>query len=323
MAECITNVDPLPEEVTSRLVQLFDAFEKYDQRFVKVSPGNCILPAAYEKYKDRIKNFTLKDDDICLLTYPKCGTMWAQELISLVKNNFDFKKIQEIPLRERGVMFDFPIVMDVLRKDGVPLDSILECMENAPSPRLIYSHLPIVLLPDDLLDKCKVIVCLRNPKDTLVSQYHFAKLTKAFGFVGDFESYFDLFMDDCAIYGSYFEHVKQTWDKRHRENVCFLFFEDMKKNMGESVRKVAKFLGKDFTDEQIEQSVEFLSFKKMKERGALDGMQRMVKEESDGHFMRKGESGDWKNYFTDEMTERMNEAIAKHLTPIGLDFQYE
>ena len=324
MAGCVIKTDQLPEEIQLRLTQLFDSFEKYDQRFVKANPGSCILPAAYEKHKDRIKNFTLKDGDICLLTYPKCGTMWAQELISLVRNNFDFKKTQEIPLTERGVMLDFPFLAGVLAKDGLPVESMLERMENAPSPRLILSHLPFALLPDDLFSKCKVIICLRNPKDTLVSKYHFEKLIKVLGFVGDFESYFDLFMDDCTIYGSYFEHVKESWGNRHRDNVCLLFFEDMKKNLGENVRNVAKFLGKDFTDEQIEQSVEFLSFKKMKERGTTDKMQAMMKKkESDGHVMRKGESGDWKNNFTNKMTERMDEAIAKHLTPVGLEFQYE
>ena len=323
MAECTIKIELLSEEVTSRFMKLFDSFENYDQRFVKASPGNCILPVAYEKYKDRIKNFTLKDDDICLLTYPKCGTVWTQELITLVKNDFDFKKTQEVPLAERGVMFDFPFLAGVLAKDGLPVERIFESMEHAPSPRLILSHLPFALLPDDLSSKCKVIICLRNPKDTLVSKYHFEKLMKMYGFVGDLETYFDLFMDDCTVYGSYFEYVKESWGNRHRDNVCLLFFEDMKKNLGGTLRKVAKFLGKDFTDEQIEQSVEFLSFKKMKERGAADGMQALKKEDSNGHFMRKGESGDWKESFTDKMTVRMDEAIAKHLTPVGLEFQYE
>ena len=43
----------------------------------------------------------------------------------------------------------------------------------------------------------------------------------------------------------------------------------------------------------------------------------------DGRFMRKGEIGDWKNYFTEEMNRRMDEAIEKYLKPIGLEFQYE
>ena len=324
MADSPIEVHKLSAEDHTRMRSLFDSFEKYDQSFVRTSPGNCILPVAYEKCKDRIKNVTFNEGDICLLTYPKCGTMWMQELITLVKSGFDFEKTQTTPVPRRAFILDLLFLLDLLRKDGLPIDKMFDDMEKLPPPRLVVSHLPFTLLPDDLFDKCKVVFCLRNPKDTAVSKYNFEKLIKTLGFVGDFPAYFDLFMDGKSPYGSYFEFVKMAWEKRHYPNVCILFFEEMKKDLGANVRKVAKFLGMDFTDEQIDQSAEFLSFKKMKERGSAELMQTMMKKEgSDGHVMRKGEAGDWKNIFTDEMSKRMDEAIEKHLKPIGLEFQYE
>ena len=322
--ESVIEVEQLSAEECTRLGSLFDSFEKYGQSFVRTKPGNCILPVAYEKCKDRIKNFSLKEGDICLLTYPKCGTMWTQELITLIKNGFDFEKTQTTPMPQRGVILDFLFLMDLLRKDGLPIDKMFDDMEKLPSPRLIVSHLPFTLLPDDLFDKCKVVICLRNPKDAVVSKYNFEKLMKLLGYVGDFKTYFDLFMDDKSAYGSYFEFAKTAWEKRHLPNVCMLFFEEMKKDLGSNVRKVAKFLGADFTDDQIDQSVEFLSFKKMKERSGTNPVQAMMQKEGiDGHFMRKGEAGDWKNNFTDDMSKRMEEAIEQHFKPIGLEFQYD
>jgi len=318
------EVQQLLAEEATRLEALFDVCEKYGQKFVRTKPGDCILPNAYEKCKDRIKNFALCDGDVCLLTYPKCGTTWTQELLTLVKNDFDFEKTQATPMPQRGVMIDLLFLLDALRKDGFPVDGMFEKMEKLPSPRMVVSHLPPTLLPDDLFHKCKVIMCFRNPKDAVVSKYNFEKMVKVFGYVGDLQSYFDLFMDDLGVYGSYFEYVKTSWEKRDNPNVCVLFFEDMKKDLGKSVRKVADFLGKTYTEDQIEKSVDFLSFKSMKERGSGDTFQTMLKKsDSDGHFMRKGEAGDWKNSFTDEMTKRMNDAIEKHLKPIGLEFQYE
>merc|ERR1712106_376233 len=44
--------------------------------------------------------------------------------------------------------------------------------ENAPSPRVIKTHLPFEFLPPKLLDTCKVIFVGRNPKDVCVSSYH-------------------------------------------------------------------------------------------------------------------------------------------------------
>ena len=102
-------------------------------------------------------------------------------------------------------------------------------------------------------------------------------------------------------------------------------FEDMKKDLASNVRKVAKFLGKELTDENVEAMVDHLSFKKMKNNPAVnkeEGKAIRLFNES-GSFMRKGEVGDWKNHFTDEMNKRMDEATKKHLKPIGLEFQYE
>ena len=318
------EVHPLSAEDCSRMRSLFDSVDKYGQSFVRTNPGNCIVTVAYEKWKDYIKNFALKEGDVCLLTYPKCGTTWMQELITLVKSGFDIEKTHTTPIVGKGVMLDFPFFMDVARKDGLQIEKLFDDMLKVPSPRLVASHLPFTLLPDDLFDKCKVVICLRNPKDTAVSKYNFEKLIKTLGFVGDFPAYFDLFMDDKSPYGSYFEFVKMAWEKRHYPNVCMLFFEEMKKDLGANVRKVAKFLGVDFTDEQIDQSVDFLSFKKMKERENTKARQTTIqKEGSDGHVMRKGEAGDWKNIFTDEMSKRMDETIEKHFKPIGLEFQYD
>lgn len=106
--------------------------------------------------------------------------------------------------------------------------------------------------------------------------------------------------------------------------MCLLRFEDMKKDQASSVRKVAKFLGKDISDEQVEVLVEHLSFKKTKEDTAVN-KERMRGRylPGKGTFMRKGHVGDWKNYFTDEMNKRMDEAIEKYFKPIGLEFVYE
>ena len=45
-----------------------------------------------------------------------------------------------------------------------PSDTIQK-LKNAKDPRFIKTHLPLSLLPDDLLEKAKVIYVARNPKD--------------------------------------------------------------------------------------------------------------------------------------------------------------
>ena len=115
-------------------------------------------------------------------------------------------------------------------------------------------------------------------------------------------------MDNLVMYSPYFDYVKEVWQRRNHPNVCLLFFEDMKKDLATNVKKVAKFLGKEVTDENIEALVDHLSFKKMKNNPAVNKEDKVGKtlHMSDGNFMRKGEVGDWKNFFTDNMSKRMD-----------------
>eukprot|EP00112_Aurelia_sp_Birch-Aquarium-sp1_P019643 Seg4902.2 transcript_id=Seg4902.2/GoldUCD/mRNA.D3Y31 product="Sulfotransferase 1C4" protein_id=Seg4902.2/GoldUCD/D3Y31 len=320
---------PFSDEETERLKKLYTSVRDLGQRFIRTDPGNCALPAAYEKYKSRFKDWELRADDVYVFAFAKNGTTWTQELVWCVQNDCDIEKAKSMPLMQRVPFMDMPMIADFMPKDKMPdmpqlQGDMLARMEKMPSPRMLKSHLPFYLLPDDLLDKCKVVLCIRNPKDTVVSYFHHEKLIKVHGFDGDFESYFNLFMDDMSMYCSYFDYVTEAWKRRDHPNLCLLKFEDMKKDQASSVRKVAKFLGKDLSDEQVEILVEHLSFKKMKENRAVNGEDMRGKAFAmKGDFIRKGQVGDWKNYLTDEMNKKMDAAIEKYLKPVGLEFVYE
>ena len=318
---------PLSKEEIARLKPVYhEVFEK-GQSLVKTIPGGVTLPSAFEKFQHRIKNWQVRQDDVYVLTFPKNGSTWTQELVWLLQNDCNFEEAKAVKLDARFPFLDVPFLTDFLKDQFAPFmqGDFLEMLEKMPSPRLIKSHLHLCLLPDDLLEKSKVIICLRNPKDTVVSYYHHEKLVKSHGYTGDFQTYFGLFMDNLVFSCSYFEYVTEAWLRRNHPNVCLLFFEDLKKDLTPSTRKVAKFLGKDISDEMVEKLVDHLSFKKMKNNASVN-LEDMVVHgffKKEGHFMRRGEVGDWKNYFTDEMNKRMDEAIEKHLKPIGLEFQYE
>ena len=40
---------------------------------------------------DELKSFQLYPDDVFVVTYPKCGTTWAQQIVKLIRKN----KIQD------------------------------------------------------------------------------------------------------------------------------------------------------------------------------------------------------------------------------------
>ena len=97
----------------------------------------------------------------------------------LLKNNLDFGKAKEKVLEDRFPYLEYPY-------PGI------HSVEKMPSPRLIKTHLPLDFLPDDALTG-KVIYITRNPKDTVVSYYHFARMLAFSSFEGSFEHFLRLF----------------------------------------------------------------------------------------------------------------------------------
>ena len=61
---------------------------------IKLTPGNWIIKGL-DKAK-QIWNFDSKKDDVWIVTPPKCGTTWTQELTWLLLNELNFEKAKEI-----------------------------------------------------------------------------------------------------------------------------------------------------------------------------------------------------------------------------------
>ena len=60
----------------------------------KLTPGNWIIKGL-DKAK-QIWSFDSKKDDVWIVTPPKCGTTWTQELTWLLLNDLNFEKAKEI-----------------------------------------------------------------------------------------------------------------------------------------------------------------------------------------------------------------------------------
>ncbi|XP_063618710.1 sulfotransferase 1A1-like [Cydia splendana] len=123
-----------------------------------------------------------------------------------------------------------------------------ELIANAPSPRFIKSHIPLSLLPANLLD-AKVVYVARDPRDVAVSFYHLSRVI--FNYVGDFKTYWNLFVKDLVLYSPFFPHLKEAWALRHHKNMLFIFYEDMTKDLSSVIKRVASFFGKELTKEYI------------------------------------------------------------------------
>ena len=102
-------------------------------------------------------------------------------------------------------------IKDPFEKERIvkTLTNSVDEIANMPSPRIIKTHLPLEMLPPNLLGTCKVIFVCRNPKDACVSDFnHCLKVSDSKMTFGSFEDYSELFMAGQVEYGNYWHMLK-------------------------------------------------------------------------------------------------------------------
>ncbi len=91
-------------------------------------------------------------------------------------------------------------------------------------------------------------------------------------FTGSFDVFLDAFLNDVAgYYTPFFKNVISFWElQKTADNVMFIFYEDMKRDLPSVIRKVSKFLGKPVAEKDMDALCTHLSFDKMKNNAAVN-----------------------------------------------------
>ncbi len=193
-------------------------------------------------------------------------------------------------------------------------------------PVYMRTHLPLSLLTPQLEKhpNIKIIQTLRNPKDTLVSLYHHLSSDNNLGgFKGTWDQFFEqIFLKGRLPWGNLFENTAD-WYKfnKDRKNSLTLKYEDTRKHHKRQVVKIAQFLGFDLPEETTDDIVQQSSLEPMqKEFGAMINQRKSWKKGS--NLVRKGQIGDWTNYFSQEQSEYVDAQCKEYFEPLGLTFEY-
>uniref|UniRef100_A0A3Q2E6I6 Sulfotransferase n=1 Tax=Cyprinodon variegatus TaxID=28743 RepID=A0A3Q2E6I6_CYPVA len=205
-----------------------------------------------EEHLKCLVDIKAREDDIMLVAYPKCGFNWMVGVMKkIIAEATQMKNESKMPpLME----FFGPEVMKVLT--------------SSPSPRFLGTHLhPDNMPPSFIQKKPKTVVVFRNPKDTLVSFYHFCNNNPVLPSTS-WESFFSKFMKGDVAWGSYFDHAS-AWNKKMDDpNVMVVTYEELKQDLSKGIRQISSFLGFSLTDAQVQQIAEASTFKAMKESSA-------------------------------------------------------
>lgn len=261
---------------------------------------------------DYISKFQTRSDDVFVVTYPKSGTTWVQEIVWQIynKGNISREKLScRVPFLELSNTGTW----------GSP-DA-----ETLPSPRIIKSHLSYNVIPKSSEGSagCKYIYIARNPKDVSVSYFRHIENLKlhGIGFNGPWDFFIDLFMKGKAGWCHWSEHVLGWWKHREDPNILFLKYEELHKDLPSNVRRIAEFVQKPLSDEIINRIAEQCTFEGMMKNA--ESFKVIDRRDRSFQILRKGAVGDWKNYFTSELNERFGREVLEKLRGSGLEFEYE
>ncbi|XP_026685459.1 estrogen sulfotransferase-like [Diaphorina citri] len=281
--------------------------------------GVC-MPEYYVNFAEDIINMDVRDDDVWVCSFPKTGTTWTQEMVWCIANDLDFEAAKEIlparfPFLELTPLFDYRNNPNLDAPDFEE-NSVVH-IQNLKGRRFIKAHLPFKLLPKKLQSgttNAKIIYVTRNPKDTCVSYYHHCHLME--GYRGDFDDFLKLFLNDAVCFAPYWDHVLEFWAvAKKRDNVLFIKYEDMKKDLGSIITQVATHLDKSLTDDQVDILKQHLSFESMKSNPAtnyefaidFNKENKLIDDKfCAGKFMRSGQVGGWKAVMTPEIVEQFD-----------------
>uniref|UniRef100_A0A8C6UH34 Sulfotransferase n=1 Tax=Neogobius melanostomus TaxID=47308 RepID=A0A8C6UH34_9GOBI len=279
---------------------------------VRGTPLMCHIADNFEK----IWAFNPHPSDLLIATYPKAGTTWTQEIVDLLLHNGDSEACKRAPTPVRSPFLEI--------FSPKPIPSGLDLLEKMDPPRMIKTHLPFHLVPLGFWEnKCKTIYVARNAKDNMVSYFHFDRMNQTQPEPGPWECYVNKFMQGELGWGSWYDHVKGYWVEKEERNILYLFYEEMKENPRREVERIMRYLDLSLSDDVISRIVELTSFKSMKENpmSNYSCVPAPVFDHTISPFMRKGEVGDWRNYFSPEQSKMFDEDYKEKMKDVDIPFR--
>nr|AAI42762.1 Sult2st2 protein [Danio rerio] len=267
-------------------------------------------PAESLKYYE---DFTFRPDDILIVTYPKSGTTWMQEIVPLVVSEGDLTPVLTVPNWDRVPWLE-------------EHRAILLSLEQRASPRIFATHFHHQMMnPSYFKIKPRVLYVMRNPKDVFISSFHYYGMASFLVNPGTQDEFMEKFLDGNIMFGSWFDHVKGWLNAAEQEHILYISYEEMINDLRASVEKIATFLGKSLSSEVVEKIADHCVFKNMKQNkmSNLSLVPEEFMDQKKSEFLGKGIAGDWKNHFSAAQEERFNAVYDDKMKDVKFKFPWD
>ncbi|KAK3515331.1 hypothetical protein QTP70_015610 [Hemibagrus guttatus] len=241
-----------------------------------------------------------------------------QEILPLLLNGGDFTPVLTIPNWDRVPWLEE--------------SRAAEIADKLNAPRAFVSHMPYHLMPSSFFSsKAKVIYVSRNPKDVLVSTFHFHQMASFLHDPLTFEEFADQFLAGNVFFGKWTDHVKSWRHTDVGDRILYITYEEMIQVMcfhpGSAwfSRTHVTLSWKEPEQRRTNRVTEHCEFKTMKQNKMSNYslVPEAIMDNKKSAFLRKGIVGDWKNYFSPELELKFNTAISEELKGTDITFPWD
>ncbi|XP_078334582.1 sulfotransferase 1C2-like isoform X2 [Crassostrea virginica] len=250
----------------------------------------------------RLQQMTVSEEDVFLCAYPKAGTHWTWEIMSMLLQ----QTAQYHPEEKETHMLEF----------HTP-----ERLEALEAPRVFNTHMRPNNMPEQFSQKrCKTVFVQRNPKDVAVSFFYHCK--DKIKFTGTFLQFVEFFMtENGPVYHCPWYVYTLEWEKFIKENplhpIHCIMYEDLQKDPTGEIKRLSHFLGKPCDEELANQIAEKCSFQNLKLASETVKNNDILS----NSLYRKGKVGDWENHFTVALNKKFEKYLQRH--PTMFQYTYE
>jgi len=260
---------------------------------------------------------------ILITIAPKQGTTWLGHICFQLR-------ARGAPLTNRSLMVDMPYIeglsflpwnLSEWRNVSGNMEPPMWELSKGVEPFLLRTHLELGTLKDlGLFPKYRTITLFRNPMDAVVSSWRFLpNLLHVPHELIDPNLYARATL--ISKYDETLQNMVDFWDLRNDPNVLILFFDELKEDLGGTVRRVAKFMGLNpaLTEEELQKIEGQCTFAGMSGRPrfeTIEGKDHVLKmlglppgqEVRKGLLVRQGggKHGESANVLTEDVQQQMH-----------------
>jgi Sulfotransferase domain len=248
------------------------------------------------------RQLAVRDDDTFVVSYPRSGNTWTRFLIA------------NLLFRDQPVSF---ANIERMIPDAEALSS--RYLKRLPSPRVIKTH--------QYFDHRypKVLYIVRDPRDVLVSYYHFSRKYRHIADDYPLEKYVHGLVTGTlhsTAWGTWAENVS-TWiaARNGRPEFLLLRYEDMMADTLGELAKVARFFGVEATPAQLCRAIENSSADRLREFEKKEGGEWITtrNKRSDIPMIGSAVTGKWKSALPEAAVEEIESAWGGLMVQLGYD----